>query len=561
MSAISNQGFGTGFMQGFEFVDSNIRQRNHDQQAIEDRQFQRDQAAQQNARLDRSEEREGEAIKTADARYAEERDYRERRDKKNDQRDDSADKRDDRTLAIAEKTARTKQILDAYDLSSKQRAALKDRAIQEGAIAMNGGQPFSIELHEQLVKAGMPAFSPYSYLDQNFVGQQEKLGGILDAVKSGNLELVNSPESLDAINHVYAEQIRKGVGEFNSDQGGNVVAKRITKLQAGPGGSVVAHVNVHLDNGKSYDAPMTVARSADPHDPVKKHDAGVMIDDVMGRYRMAQLAKSPEYQNGVRSMYALATRDATASKVPAGYRKTADGNLEAIPGGPGDKRAAAKPLPVGLQKIEDSDIEGIQLANSMHADLGAIKQQVDDGSLQLGLWSNMTGTARNYLGQSDENSRNLATFKSTLEKMRNDSLRLNKGVQTEGDAQRAWNEVFQNINDPEVVSKRLEEIQSINERAADQRMQRVNLRRENNGAPRIEDWDRFSAAPVINDAAKKTDAETPPSPTTLAPQSDQPQQAQPSAKYSIGQIIEHGGQQYRITGGDLNNDPEVEPVQ
>ncbi|MCY1231709.1 hypothetical protein D9M72_441690 [compost metagenome] len=42
-------------------------------------------------------------------------------------------------------------------------------------------------------------------------------------------------------------------------------------------------------------------------------------------------------------------------------------------------------------------------------------------------------------------------------------------MQTDGDAQRAWNELFQNINDTEVVKQRLSEIKRINERAVDLR--------------------------------------------------------------------------------------------
>ena len=49
--------------------------------------------------------------------------------------------------------------------------------------------------------------------------------------------------------------------------------------------------------------------------------------------------------------------------------------------------------------------------------------------------------------------------------MRNDSLRLNSGVQTDGDAQRAWNELMANINDPLTVRQRLEEINGYNQTA------------------------------------------------------------------------------------------------
>ena len=89
-------------------------------------------------------------------------------------------------------------------------------------------------------------------------------------------------------------------------------------------------------------------------------------------------------------------------------------------------------------------------------------------------------------GMSDENSRNMASFKSSLEKLRNDSLRLNTGVQTDGDAQRAWNELFENINDGGVVTQRLAEIKRLNARAVQLRKLNVDNVRANYGRGSLE---------------------------------------------------------------------------
>lgn len=85
------------------------------------------------------------------------------------------------------------------------------------------------------------------------------------------------------------------------------------------------------------------------------------------------------------------------------------------------------------------------------------------------------------IGASTEESRNFGSFKNTLEKLRNDSLRLNKGVQTDGDAQRAWNELFDNINDKGFVQQRIGEIKRINERAVQLRKMNVDGIRSNYG--------------------------------------------------------------------------------
>ena len=124
-----------------------------------------------------------------------------------------------------------------------------------------------------------------------------------------------------------------------------------------------------------------------------------------------------------------------------------------------------KPLPAAALKMVREGTDAIGTASSINADLGAIEQQIDGGKLSFGPVSNLISGARNAVGASNEESRNFATFKANMEKLRNDSLRLNKGVQTDGDAQRAWNELFQSINDTKVVRQRLQEIKRINERA------------------------------------------------------------------------------------------------
>lgn len=138
-------------------------------------------------------------------------------------------------------------------------------------------------------------------------------------------------------------------------------------------------------------------------------------------------------------------------------------------------------LPTPALKLQQEELDAIGTSSSINADLGGIAKQIDDGKLDLSLYSNVTGAARNIIGISDENSRNLASFKSTLEKLRNDSLRLNKGVQTEGDSQRAWNELVANINDKGVVKQRIAEIRKINERAVNLRKMNVDSIRGNFG--------------------------------------------------------------------------------
>jgi hypothetical protein len=102
---------------------------------------------------------------------------------------------------------------------------------------------------------------------------------------------------------------------------------------------------------------------------------------------------------------------------------------------------------------------------------------------------------------SDADSRNFASFQSTLEKLRNDSLRLNKGVQTEGDAVRAWNELVKNINDPQVVRQRLAEIREINNRAIALRKYNIDVIRSNFGVGPLDTSAYERQAPALGGSA------------------------------------------------------------
>lgn len=142
---------------------------------------------------------------------------------------------------------------------------------------------------------------------------------------------------------------------------------------------------------------------------------------------------------------------------------------------------ATKPLPATALKMQQEALDSLGIVGGINADLGAIEKQIDTGKLKFGPLSNLTNSAMNALGASSDNSRNFSSFKSNMERLRNESLRLNAGVQTDGDAQRAWNELFQNINDTKLVKQRLQEIQRINARGAELQKLKVDGVRANYG--------------------------------------------------------------------------------
>ena len=172
----------------------------------------------------------------------------------------------------------------------------------------------------------------------------------------------------------------------------------------------------------------------------------------------------------------------------------------------GGQPLKAKPLPASALKMQQESLDAIGVASSINADLGGIAQQITDGKLKFGPLSNAFNAGRNAAGMSSEESRNFASFKSSLERLRNESLRLNTGVQTDGDAQRAWNELFQNINDTDLVSQRLAEIQGINKRGAELHRLRIDSVRGNYGADPL-DSSAYSNQPAAVGGAQVAPAQ------------------------------------------------------
>ncbi len=141
----------------------------------------------------------------------------------------------------------------------------------------------------------------------------------------------------------------------------------------------------------------------------------------------------------------------------------------------------SKPLPAIALKLQQEELDAIGAASSLNKDLASFQNMIGKGKLPLGPVNNLGYKIRNMAGQSTEESRNYASFQANLERLRNESLRLNKGVQTEGDAIRAWNEIIANINDPELVMQRLGEVQKVNERGVLLRKMNVDAIRSNYG--------------------------------------------------------------------------------
>lgn len=145
------------------------------------------------------------------------------------------------------------------------------------------------------------------------------------------------------------------------------------------------------------------------------------------------------------------------------------------------QKKTSKSLSTAAQKAEDDDFFAIDTSAGIMSDLDRYTGLIDSGDLSFGAIEGVTDSVMRGLGIAGEEEINSAQFDTFLEKLRNDTLRLNKGVQTEGDAQRALNEIIANKNDTKVVRAQLERLRDLNERAIELRKRNVNRRRKTQG--------------------------------------------------------------------------------
>ena len=115
---------------------------------------------------------------------------------------------------------------------------------------------------------------------------------------------------------------------------------------------------------------------------------------------------------------------------------------------------------------------------------------IDDNKLKFGAFEGFLDTIDSFgiTGAPSEETINSRNFEAFLNKLRNDTLRLNKGTQTEGDAQRALDEIanFYDKGDTQTVKARLKELLKINKVAAEERKRNINRIRKNQN---VEEFD------------------------------------------------------------------------
>ena len=167
-----------------------------------------------------------------------------------------------------------------------------------------------------------------------------------------------------------------------------------------------------------------------------------------------------------------------------------------------EKTAAPKPQlpPKGIEAQQEL-LNKRASVNSITEDLTAVLKDLHTGRLVLGPRRNLENELKNKLGNSTPESIRYSSFLNTMEKMRNDVVRLNTGTQTEGDSQRAMNELMGSLGDTKNVKNRIGELIGLSKRAGEQHETAVNTMRKEYGAEPMDFKSMAKTKPIMGGGA------------------------------------------------------------
>jgi hypothetical protein len=142
--------------------------------------------------------------------------------------------------------------------------------------------------------------------------------------------------------------------------------------------------------------------------------------------------------------------------------------------------AANKPLRADLAKEEDADYVLAKDAKNLATDAYSYINRIKSGEIKFGLKDRASISARNAFGSQDPDVIARNDFDQFLTRLTNESLRMNKGTQTEGDAVRALKEM-KSAESAADAARAMNKLVEINARRVEDAKTSVERRRANAG--------------------------------------------------------------------------------
>jgi hypothetical protein len=266
--------------------------------------------------------------------------------------------------------------------------------------------------------------------------------------------------------------------------------------------AVVGNRIIDLDTGQ----PIFEA----PQEPKERKTAvvnGVLVDTQTGEpiygTPTKQAPEIKDFQDGTTRQFDATTGSwKIIARKPAGEQKSmyageptvdANGRLVFLPKQPGlpvvdaqtgkpvDFVPKGKPLPSILQKSEEEDYDAATAAINLATDANKYVNSILGGTIKFGLKEKARIAALSAVGSGDPDVVARNDFDRWKLTYTNESLRLNKGTQTEGDAVRAAKEL-NSAESKEDAAKAILTLRDINARRVNDYSKRIVDRRKNAGA-------------------------------------------------------------------------------
>jgi hypothetical protein len=147
--------------------------------------------------------------------------------------------------------------------------------------------------------------------------------------------------------------------------------------------------------------------------------------------------------------------------------------------------ARSKPLPAYLAKDEEADYGTATAATNLASDANNFIGRIKSGDIKFGLKDRASIRARQLVGSNDPDVLAREDYDKFLKVLTNESLRLNKGTQTEGDAVRAAKEL-ESSESPQAAASAMRRLLEINVRRTQNASDDVLRRRRNANFPQPE---------------------------------------------------------------------------
>jgi len=150
-----------------------------------------------------------------------------------------------------------------------------------------------------------------------------------------------------------------------------------------------------------------------------------------------------------------------------------------------EETARSKPLPAYLAKDEEADYGVATAATNLASDANNFIGRIKSGDIKFGLKDRASIRARQLVGSNDPDVLAREDYDKFLKVLTNESLRLNKGTQTEGDAVRAAKEL-ESSESPQAAASAMRRLLEINVRRTQNASDDVLRRRRNANFPQPE---------------------------------------------------------------------------